>query len=82
MSKPSKSDKLAGTKRAPTGCSNCGSTRFDVLETSAYTAEVRRLSSGQHVLHCCDADRGIDSITCQQCGEEHSSLDFAEIAFD
>ncbi|MBX3534569.1 MAG: hypothetical protein KF826_09475 [Xanthobacteraceae bacterium] len=69
----------ATAKTPTTACRKCGSKSFFVIESYTYKAELDEDSPS--TLDCFKGDGGIDSITCAECGEDHTCDDFTEINF-
>jgi hypothetical protein len=61
-----------------TKCGFCGSRELTVLETYAWRGEVD--DSG--ILSCTNAEGGIDSIECANCGESCEADGFTRIDFN
>lgn len=79
MSIISRHAEQAGAKAPATACRACGSTRFIILESYAYSGELHPEDDGTAFLHCFSSEGGIDTITCRDCSAEYTPDDFAEI---
>jgi hypothetical protein len=61
-----------------TKCGFCGSHKFIVVETYAWRGDV----DDEGRLGCANAEGGIDSIDCANCGESYAVDRFAQIDFN
>ena len=79
MSNLSNSAEQAGARAPATACRKCGSHRFLILESIAYSGELVLEDDGTAFLHCFSSEGGIDIITCRECDAEYTTDDFVEI---
>ncbi|MDX1922433.1 MAG: hypothetical protein SFW65_04830 [Alphaproteobacteria bacterium] len=75
----SRSAEQAGAKAPATACRSCGSMRFVIIESYAYSGELYPEDDGTAFLHCFSSEGGIDMIRCRECGTKHSPDDFIDI---
>jgi hypothetical protein len=78
MNTLSPSTEPAGAQAPATACRKCGANHFTVIESYTHKAEI--VSEGNDTfLHCFGWQGGVDTITCEECGEAYASTDFQEI---